>query len=189
MWLHCRQVWMLSKLAADKSSGSGLSTEKRAEVLAAAKHGAEFLAKHAMNEDKTRVYFSLTADGKPASLQRKLFSECFFVMAMCVTCCYSSALPRSLVILVHRVQGAVCARVRRGFVPDRRPRHVRPRVGLCSGKFRERMRGQGLSSLRCVARLTQNPAKLGKPVLSGQTPSSPLNVPMSTPCCANLLVL
>jgi hypothetical protein len=87
MWLHCRQVWMLSKLAADKSSGSGLSTEKRAEVLAAAKHGAEFLAKHAMNEDKTRVYFSLTADGKPASLQRKLFSECFFVMAMCVTCC------------------------------------------------------------------------------------------------------
>jgi len=27
------------------------------------------------------VYFALTADGKPAALQRKLFSECFFVMA------------------------------------------------------------------------------------------------------------
>jgi len=29
----------------------------------------------------TQVYFALTADGKPAALQRKLFSECFFVMA------------------------------------------------------------------------------------------------------------
>ena len=29
-----------------------------------------------------RVYFSVTQDGQPVKLQRKLFSECFYVMAL-----------------------------------------------------------------------------------------------------------
>src|SRR5690348_4566161 len=42
MWLHCREVWMLSKLCV--KSGE---LENKAEVLKAATHGAEFIRKFA----------------------------------------------------------------------------------------------------------------------------------------------
>ena len=38
-----------------------------------------------MNNVKTtdnKCYFSLTKDGKPIKIQRQIFSECFYVMAM-----------------------------------------------------------------------------------------------------------
>jgi len=73
MWLQGRQVFMLSRLYRD--------VEPRPAWLELARSGAEFLRRHAVREDG-RVYFSLTADGRPVALQRKIFSECFWIMAM-----------------------------------------------------------------------------------------------------------
>ena len=73
IWLQGRQVWMFSKLFN--------TLEARPSWLNMAQLGAEFLVRHAMREDG-RVYFSLTEDGKPLSMQRKIFSECFWIMAM-----------------------------------------------------------------------------------------------------------
>ncbi len=73
IWLQGRQVWMFSKLYN--------TLEARPSWLNMAQLGADFLVRHAMREDG-RVYFSLTEDGKPLSLQRKIFSECFWIMAM-----------------------------------------------------------------------------------------------------------
>jgi len=70
---------MLSKLAQDDLPQC---QAKKKELKEAARLGAEFLFNHGRNEDNSRVYFALSADGKPVELQRKLFSECFFVMAM-----------------------------------------------------------------------------------------------------------
>ncbi|MEZ6014865.1 MAG: AGE family epimerase/isomerase [Planctomycetota bacterium] len=71
VWMQGREVWMFSKLYA---------TEGDPAHLAAARLGAEFLARYAIAPDG-RAYFSLARDGRPVSLQRKVFSECFLVMA------------------------------------------------------------------------------------------------------------
>ena len=72
VWLQGRQVWMLSKLFnADLS---------RAELLEAATLGAKFLREHARRPDD-QVYFCLARDGKPLTLQRKMYAACFYVMA------------------------------------------------------------------------------------------------------------
>jgi N-acylglucosamine 2-epimerase len=73
MWLQGRLVWMLSKLYN--------TTAPRPEILDVARLGAEFLRKKARRADN-RVYFSLTREGLPKSLQRKMYSECFYAMAM-----------------------------------------------------------------------------------------------------------
>lgn len=72
MWLNGRQTWMFSKLYN--------TVEPKAEWLEIARLGAEFIRAHAKRDDG-RVYFSMTEDGKPLSLQRKIFSECFTIMA------------------------------------------------------------------------------------------------------------
>ena len=71
VWLQGRQVWMLSKLYLDKGDAS---------LLDAARLGAEFLREHAVGENG-RAFFQLARDGAPIGLQRKIFSECFLVMA------------------------------------------------------------------------------------------------------------
>ncbi|MEM8711289.1 MAG: AGE family epimerase/isomerase [Planctomycetota bacterium] len=71
VWLQGRQVWMLSKLF-------GESREER--YLRAASLGASFLAEHAVGADG-RAFFALRGSGEPVALQRKIFSECFLVMA------------------------------------------------------------------------------------------------------------
>ena len=71
VWLQGRQVWMLSKLYLDKGD---------AALLDAARLGADFLSKHAVGADG-RAYFQLARDGAPIGRQRKIFSECFLVMA------------------------------------------------------------------------------------------------------------
>ena len=71
VWLQGRQVWMLSKLYLDKGDVA---------LLDAARLGAEFLRRHAVGEDG-RAFFQLARDGAPIGLQRKIFSECFLVMA------------------------------------------------------------------------------------------------------------
>ena len=42
--------------------------------------GAEFLMRHIKGEPK--CYFMVTRDGKPVKVQRTIFTECFYVMAM-----------------------------------------------------------------------------------------------------------
>ena len=71
VWLQGRQVWMLSKLCRDKGDQ---------QLLDAARLGAEFLAQHAVGPDG-RAFFQLARDGAPIGLQRKIYSECFLVMA------------------------------------------------------------------------------------------------------------
>ncbi len=73
MWLHGRQSWLFSKLYN--------TVEQRAEWLKAAKLGVDFMKKHGITPEG-RVYFSLTREGKPYHIQRKIFSECFYVMAL-----------------------------------------------------------------------------------------------------------
>jgi N-acylglucosamine 2-epimerase len=72
-WLQGRETWLFSKLYR--------TVEKRPEWLAMARSGAEFLRFKALTADN-RIPFRMTADGTPVYIQRKIFSECFFVMAM-----------------------------------------------------------------------------------------------------------
>ncbi len=73
IWLQGRQAWMFSKLYR--------SVEQKPSWLAMARLGIDYLRTHAHRSDG-RVYFSMTAEGKPVYLQRKIFSECFYVMAL-----------------------------------------------------------------------------------------------------------
>jgi len=73
IWLQGRQVWIFSKFYRD--------IESKPEWLTMARLGADFLQNYAIREDR-RVYFSVTAAGKPIYQQRKIFSECFSIMAL-----------------------------------------------------------------------------------------------------------
>ncbi len=72
VWLQARQVWMLARLFGEDRS--------RHDLFDAATLGAEFLRRHARRDDD-RVYLCLARDGRPVALQRKIFAECFYVMA------------------------------------------------------------------------------------------------------------
>ena len=72
-WLQGRQVWMLSRLYR--------TVEPRDEWLAMAESGIAFLREHARRPNG-QVFFSLTREGKPIYQQRKIFSECFYTMAL-----------------------------------------------------------------------------------------------------------
>lgn len=73
VWLQGRQAWMFAKLYNN--------VEPRPEWLALARLGVTFLREHAMRPDG-RVYFQLSEDGRPQGLQRKIFSECFYALAL-----------------------------------------------------------------------------------------------------------
>ena len=73
VWLQARQVWMFSKLYNDHKADL--------QWLEMAAWGMDFLKKYARRADN-RVYFSLSRKGEPIYLQRKMFSECFYLMAM-----------------------------------------------------------------------------------------------------------
>lgn len=73
MWLNGRQTWMFSKLYNQ--------VEQHSRWLEIATQGARFLRNYARRKEDGRVYFSMTEDGKPIQLQRKIFSECFYIMA------------------------------------------------------------------------------------------------------------
>lgn len=72
-WLQGRQAWMFATLYR--------LVEQRPEWLSMARSGLDFLRRYALRDDG-RVFFSLTSDGRPIYQQRKIFSECFFVMAL-----------------------------------------------------------------------------------------------------------
>jgi len=73
MWLHGRQVWMFSKLY-------NLHDHDE-EWLKIARHGMDFMENNAVM-DNGRVYFSLNKKGEPVYLQRKIFTECFYALAL-----------------------------------------------------------------------------------------------------------
>jgi N-acylglucosamine 2-epimerase len=72
-WLQGRQAWMFSTLYR--------TVEPRDAWLDLAWSGVEFLREHALRPNG-QVFFSLTRDGQPIYQQRKIFSECFYVMGL-----------------------------------------------------------------------------------------------------------
>lgn len=72
-WMLGRQSWMFGKLYSE--------VIQRQEWLILAKSGVSFLRDHALRDDG-RVYFSMTKEGAPVYLQRKIFSECFYAAAL-----------------------------------------------------------------------------------------------------------
>jgi len=72
IWLQARQAWFFSYLYN--------RVKPRPEWLTMAELGINFLKKHGKGKEG-RVYFSTTREGKPFHLQRKIFSECFYIMA------------------------------------------------------------------------------------------------------------
>jgi len=75
VWMLGRQVWTYSRLYNE------IEAYRKKDILDVAQKAAEFLRRYAKRDD-SRCYFSLTADGKPVKLQRTIFSESFYVMAM-----------------------------------------------------------------------------------------------------------
>ncbi|XP_020629032.1 N-acylglucosamine 2-epimerase-like [Orbicella faveolata] len=75
-WLEGRQVWMYSKLYNENSKYG------KTKVLKAALSGGEFLLNHIKRPDDGRCYFQVTAEGEPIKIQRTIFTECFYVIAM-----------------------------------------------------------------------------------------------------------
>jgi len=73
IWLQCRQAWMFSALYN--------RLEKRPKWLEIAKHGAEFLMMHGMDQNGN-WYFSLDREGNPLVQPYNVFSDCFAAMAL-----------------------------------------------------------------------------------------------------------
>ncbi|MEX2640066.1 MAG: AGE family epimerase/isomerase [Balneolales bacterium] len=73
VWLQARQAWMFSKLFNE--------VEDNPNWYKIAELGVNFLKKKAIKKDG-RVYFSLNKHGHPLWLQRKIFSECFYIIAL-----------------------------------------------------------------------------------------------------------
>ena len=57
------------------------NVEKKPEYLEASKSCIDFLEKHCFDKDG-RMYFEVTADGRPLRKRRYVFSECFAIVAM-----------------------------------------------------------------------------------------------------------
>ncbi|CAF91264.1 unnamed protein product, partial [Tetraodon nigroviridis] len=79
VWLQGRQVWMYCRLYR--------TTQRfhRPQILEAAKAGGEFLRRFARVPGAGggwKCAFCLTRDGKPVKIQRTIFSECFYILAL-----------------------------------------------------------------------------------------------------------
>ncbi|MBN2279317.1 MAG: AGE family epimerase/isomerase [Candidatus Marinimicrobia bacterium] len=72
VWQTGRFAWMLAHLYNN--------FEKRDEWLQLSKHGIDFLEKHAYDE-KGKLFFHLTREGKPVRMRRYAFSESFAAIA------------------------------------------------------------------------------------------------------------
>ncbi|XP_049608102.1 N-acylglucosamine 2-epimerase [Syngnathus scovelli] len=79
VWLQGRQVWMYCRLYRT------MDRFRRPDILEAAKAGGTFLRKFARvssGDGQMKCAFCLTRDGKTVKVQRTIFSECFYVMAL-----------------------------------------------------------------------------------------------------------
>jgi N-acylglucosamine 2-epimerase len=70
-WLQARQVWTFAMLCNEIGP--------RAEWLAVARHGADFLQRHG-RDAQGDWYFSLAQDGRPLVVPYNIFSDCFAAM-------------------------------------------------------------------------------------------------------------
>ena len=73
MWLQGRALWMFAKLYNE--------VEQRPEWLDAARHIYDFLMRHGFDSDG-RMFFAVTADGRPLRKRRYLFTETFAVIGL-----------------------------------------------------------------------------------------------------------
>ncbi|KAE8583630.1 hypothetical protein XENTR_v10020604 [Xenopus tropicalis] len=77
IWLQGRQVWMYCRLYRK------LPRFHQQEILSAAIAGGEFLLAYACpSADSLKCAFVVTRNGQAVKIQRTIFSECFYVMAM-----------------------------------------------------------------------------------------------------------
>lgn len=77
VWLQGRQVWMYSRLYRT------VPRFHRDDVLQVAKSGAAFLRSHArVSPAQMKCSFCLSRDGRAVKVQRSIFSECFYVLAL-----------------------------------------------------------------------------------------------------------
>lgn len=77
IWLQGRQVWMYCRLY------RCLPRFHRQEILDAAIAGGEFLLRYAAPYPGSRkLAFAVTRVGEPVKVQRTIFSECFYTLAM-----------------------------------------------------------------------------------------------------------
>ncbi len=73
MWLQGRALWMFAKLHNE--------VERRSEWLEAARHIYDFIIEHGFDSDG-RMFFAVTADGRPLRKRRYLFTETFAVIGL-----------------------------------------------------------------------------------------------------------
>lgn len=73
IWLQGRAVWTFSRLYRE--------LEPRPEFIGAARLGVDFIRRHARDE-RGRVFFSLTRDGRPLAFQRKPYAAVFYQMGL-----------------------------------------------------------------------------------------------------------
>lgn len=71
-WPHGREAWFFATLCDE--------VEQREEWYEAAKLGWEFITRHFIGPGN-RVFFSVTRDGRPLTMPRRIFSECFVIIA------------------------------------------------------------------------------------------------------------
>ncbi|XP_042523425.1 N-acylglucosamine 2-epimerase isoform X3 [Dipodomys spectabilis] len=77
VWLQARQVWMYCHLYRH------FQRFHQSQLLDSAKAGGEFLLRCArVAPPGKKCAFVLTRDGRPSKVQRTIFSECFYTMAM-----------------------------------------------------------------------------------------------------------
>ena len=72
IWLQGRECWIFARLYN--------YVEQKEKWLRYAKIGYDFLRKYAF-DDKGKMYFSVTRDGKPLRMRRYYFSETFMIIA------------------------------------------------------------------------------------------------------------
>ncbi len=73
MWLQSRALWMFAKLYNE--------VEQRPEWLAASRHLYDFIMRCGFDRDG-RMFFAVTADGRPLRKRRYLFTETFGVIGL-----------------------------------------------------------------------------------------------------------
>ncbi|MCY4466923.1 MAG: AGE family epimerase/isomerase [Chloroflexi bacterium] len=73
MWLQGRALWMFAKLYN--------TVQQRDEWLAAARRQYDFITRHGFDSDG-RMFFALTADGRPLRKRRYLFTETFAIIGL-----------------------------------------------------------------------------------------------------------
>lgn len=76
VWLQARQVWMYARLYND------VERFRDEDLLQEAVRGAEFLMQNVRDPNTYKCSLVVTRDGKAIKIQRSLFSECFYLMAM-----------------------------------------------------------------------------------------------------------